>query len=108
MMRTSPWPSIMMLAGLKSRCSTPFACAAARPAHSLRAISIALVDRQPSDALEQRREVLAVHVLHREIQLAVRLADVVDAADVRMGDLPGETHLGAQPRRGRARRSGTR
>ena len=42
MMRTSPPASIMMLAGLKSRCSTPFACAAASPAHSFRAISIPL------------------------------------------------------------------
>jgi hypothetical protein len=63
-----------------------------------------LVHRQPADAPEQRGEVFAVHVLHRQIELAVRLADVVDAADVGMGDLPGEAHLRTKPGpRGRVR-----
>ena len=66
MIRTSPAPSSMMLAGLRSRCSTPLACAAASPAHSLRAISSALIYRQPSDAAQQRGEILAVDVLHRQ------------------------------------------
>ena len=43
-----------------------------------------LVLRQPADAAQQRREILAVHVLHRQEQLPVDLADVVDAADVGM------------------------
>ena len=40
-MRAWPRPSIMTLAGLRSRCSTPLSCAAASPAHSCRAISSA-------------------------------------------------------------------
>ena len=88
----------MMLLGLRSRCSTPLACAAARPAHSFRAISTAFVGRQPADALQQRRQILAVDELHRQIQLAVGLADVVDAAHVRVGDLARETHFGPESR----------
>ena len=60
-----------------------------------------LVRRQPADAPQQRREVLAVHVLHREEVLAVHLADVVHAADVRMRDLARDPHLGEK----RSRRS---
>ena len=47
-----------------------------------------LVFRQAADAPEQGRQILAVHVLHRQKQMAVGFADVVDAADVRMRDLP--------------------
>ena len=49
-----------------------------------------LVRWQPADAPQQRREILAVDVLHREEVLAAGFADVVDAAHVRMGDLPRE------------------
>jgi hypothetical protein len=47
-----------------------------------------LVLRQAADAPEQRRQILAVHVLHRQEQQAVRFADVVDTTDVRMRNLP--------------------
>ena len=56
------------------------------------------VDRQPADALQQRRQILAVDVLHRQIKISVRLADVVDAADVGVCELTREAHLVAQPR----------
>ncbi len=49
-----------------------------------------LVRWQPANAPQQRREILAVDVLHREEVLAADFADVVDAAHVRMGDLPRE------------------
>ncbi len=49
-----------------------------------------LVRRQAADPPEQRGEILAVDVLHREEVLPVDVADVVDAAHVRMRDLPGE------------------
>ncbi len=52
-----------------------------------------LVFRQPADAAEQDREILAVHVLHRDEQLAVDLPDVVHAADVRMRHGPRGPHL---------------
>ena len=57
-----------------------------------------LVHRQVADPLQQRREVLAVHVLHGQEVAAFDLADVVDAADVRVRDLPREAHLRVEPR----------
>jgi hypothetical protein len=44
---------------------------------------------KPADATHQRREVLAVHELHREEVLAVGFADVPDAADGRVRNLAG-------------------
>ena len=81
-------PSIITLAGFRSRCRTPFSCAAARPAQSLRAVSTALSSGQAADAAQQRAEVLAVHELHRDVVQALGHADVVDAADV-AGASPG-------------------
>ena len=43
-----------------------------------------LAPGRAADAAQERAEVLAVHVLHRDEVLAVGLADVVDAADVRV------------------------
>ena len=53
-----------------------------------------LVRRKPPDAAQQRRQILAVDVLHREEVPPLDLADVVDAADVRMRDPPRVAHLG--------------
>jgi hypothetical protein len=47
-----------------------------------------LVRGQPADAPQQRREILAVDVLHREEVLATGFGDVVHAAHVRMRHLP--------------------
>ena len=58
--------------------------------------------REAADPAEQRRQVLAVHVLHREERVAVHLVDVVDAADVRMGDLARHPDFGVEL--GQARR----
>ena len=41
-----------------------------------------LVGGQPADAAQQRGEVLAVDVLHRQERLAVDLAEIVHAHDV--------------------------
>ena len=60
-----------------------------------------LVLRQPPDAAQQRREVLAVDVLHREVRPAVDLADVVHAADVLVGDLARDAHLVVELREAR-------
>ena len=100
-MRTSPLPSIITLAGLRSRCSTPRSCAAASPAQSWRAMLERLVLWQPADAPQQRRQILAVHVLHREERVAVGFADVVDAADVRVRDLAREANLVVELREAR-------
>ena len=57
-------------------------------AHSWRASSSALSEGQPADAPQQRREILAVDVLHRQEVLAAGFGNVVHAAHVRMRDLP--------------------
>ncbi len=54
--------------------------------------------RQPSDAPQQRRQVLAIDVFHREKRVAFELADVVDAADVRMRHLARHPHFRVQLR----------
>ena len=103
--RTWPAPSSMTFAGFRSRCSTPRSCAAARPAHSCRAMLERLVFGQASDAAQRRGEILAVDVLHREEELAVDFADVVHAADVRMRHLARRAHFVVElrePRRDRA------
>ncbi len=58
-----------------------------------------LVRRQPADASQQRREIFAVHVLHRHERTAVPLGDVMNPADIRMRDLAGCARLVAQARR---------
>ena len=57
-----------------------------------------LVDGETPDPLEERREVFAVDVLHREEMAPFDLADVVDAADVRVRDLPREPDLRMEAR----------
>src|SRR5581483_571848 len=44
--------------------------------------------RKAPDAAEQRAEILAVHVLHRQKRTAVRFAEVVEADDVLVRPLP--------------------
>ncbi len=104
--RTWPLSSIRTLAGFRSRCSTPCACAAASPAAQLAGDVDDLLRRQAADALEQRRQILPAHQLHREEHFAVGLADVEHAADRRMRDLAREPHF-VEDGRGRARRAPT-
>ena len=52
-----------------------------------------LVLRNAADAAKQRGQVFAVDVLHRQEGAAVRLAEVVDAADVPVRYLPGDAQL---------------
>ena len=56
-----------------------------------------LVGRQTADAPQERREVLAVHQLHGQEEVALRLPHVVHAADRRVGDLPGHPDLAVEP-----------
>ena len=56
---------------------------------------------EAADAPQQRREILAVDVLHRQERAAVDLVDVVDAADVRVRDLPRHAHFGVELRQAR-------
>ena len=55
-----------------------------------------LVGGKPPDAPQQRAEVLAVDVLHREEVQAFHFAEIVDAADVRMRHLARDAHLVAE------------
>ena len=69
----------------------PFVCAAARPAHSFRAISVALsAGRRPMRRNRLPRSSPSTY----SIEMNVDLADVVDAAQVGMRDLPRERRPG--------------
>ena len=52
-----------------------------------------LVLRNPADAAEQRRQILAVDILHRQEAPAVGVAEVVEADDVLVRDLAGDAQL---------------
>src|SRR5437763_802587 len=67
----STWPraSSMTLAGLRSRCRTPFSWAAARPAHSLRAISSALsVGSRPMRRSSEPRSSPSTYSMERKYE----------------------------------------
>ena len=103
--RARPRPSSMTLAGLRSRWRTPLVVRRGQPRAELPRDLDRLVLREPADAAQQRGQVFAVDVLHREEVPPVDLADVVDAADVGVRDLAGEAHLGVEALDpGRARR----
>ena len=53
-----------------------------------------LFRRQAADPPQQRGQRLSVDVLHRQVVPALGFADVMDTADVRMGDVAGEPHFG--------------
>src|SRR4030095_255188 len=57
-----------------------------------------LLGREATDPAQQRAEVLAVDVLHRQERANARPAEIVHAADVRMRHTPRELHLFAQAR----------
>ena len=48
-----------------------------------------LVLREPADPSQQRGQVFTVDILHREVVLTFHLTDIVNPADVRMGDFQG-------------------
>src|SRR5215471_7038872 len=58
----------------------------------------ALCRRHSSDPSQQCRKVLAIDIFHRQIQFPVGLINVVNAANIRMRNLPGQPDLIAQPR----------
>ena len=55
-----------------------------------------LVLRQVTDTTQQRPEVFAVDVLHRDEWVAIDGPEIVDAADVRVRDATHDTDLAAQ------------
>ena len=56
-----------------------------------------LIGGQATDAAQQRRQVLPIHVFHRDVMLALELADVVNAADVGMRNLARNADLVQKP-----------
>ena len=54
------------------------------------------IGRQPTDATQERAEILPFDVLHGEKHETIRFADVVDTAHVGMGDLSGDADLPAK------------
>jgi len=57
-----------------------------------------LVTRQPADATQQPRQILAIDVLHRHVVLPLGLTDVKHPADVGVRHLARHAHLVEQPR----------
>ena len=55
-----------------------------------------LIGGQTSDAQEEGREVLSVHVLHGDEGHAFDLADIVDAAHIGMGDEARHAHFAVE------------
>ena len=60
-----------------------------------------LVVGEAADSPQRGREILSVDILHRQIEEATGLADVIDAADVGMGDLSGGADLVVELREAR-------
>lgn len=54
------------------------------------------IHRQFADSAEQRSEILPVHILHGQVRLALRLADVIDATDIGMRHLACEADFATQ------------
>ena len=86
-----------MLAGFRSRCTTPASCAAIRPVATCLAIDSARATGSRPSRLQDRRQVRPVDVRHRDVLDALDLADVVDPDDVLVGDLTGEQQLPLEP-----------
>ena len=91
--RTSPSSSMSTFAGLRSRCRTPCACAAARPAHSWRAMSTTFSDGSRPTRRSSAARSSPSNELHREEDPALGFADVEDAAHRGMRDLPREPNF---------------
>jgi hypothetical protein len=102
---SSPEPTIT-LAGLRSRCTTPAACAATSPRRSAAQPQRAL-DGRPPLPRQQRREVGPVHVGHGDVLEALDLPEVVDADDVLVRDQPGQEQLALEPALDLRRRRGS-
>src|SRR5216117_328794 len=57
-----------------------------------------LVLRQSTDAPQQRRQLFALDEFHRKKVTAIDIADVVNATDILMRNLPGHAHFAMKAR----------
>ena len=80
---------IMMFSGFRSRWTMPSWCAAASASATCIVMFAARGAGNGAETLDRRRQRLALDVLHREVEHAVALAEVVDLGDVRMIDATG-------------------
>ena len=85
--------SIMMLAGFRSRWTTPALCAATSPATTERAMRSTSATGSGLRLRSTVDEIGAVDVRHRDVLDAVDLAEVVNADDVLVRDLAREQQL---------------
>ena len=81
-----------MLPGLRSRWTTPLACAKPRPSHSC-SMMASLSPRCGVARADQVPEVAALEELHGHVDEAVLLAEVEDGDDVRVVELGGRLGL---------------
>ena len=95
-MRTRPRPVDHYIRGLQVAMQNSSIVRRQSRAQLLRYVD-RLGSMQASDALQKRRKIFAVDVLHREKVAALEFADVVDAADIGMRNLASNPHLGEQP-----------
>ena len=84
----TPPPASITLLGFRSRCTTPFLWAASRASAMSPASATCTIDGNRT-ALQTFGERLSLEQLHDEKRHAVDFADVVNGADVRVGD-PGD------------------
>ena len=49
--------------------------------------------RETADSMQERGQILAVHVLHRDEGVTLELTHVIDAAHIRVGDLARNADL---------------
>ena len=52
-----------------------------------------LVGGKPADAAQQRSQILAVDVFHRQKEVSIAFAEIVDPAHVGMRNAPGHPHF---------------
>src|SRR6185295_13187261 len=58
---------------------------------------VSFVRRKPADTAQERRQLLALDVFHREKVTAVDFADVVNSADIVVRHLPGDANFAMKP-----------
>jgi hypothetical protein len=83
------------LSGLRSRCTTPRACAAPRPLQSSMPIDDGPLRRHPAFG-DDARQRCARYVLHREVPDSAGLADVVHPGHAGVSHAPRETHFATE------------
>ena len=104
--RTLPAPSSMTLAGFEIAMDDAALMGGGESRAQLARDVGGFVFGESANPAQRAREVFPVDVLHREIQEAVGLADVVHAAHVGVGDLPRGAHLVVELSRGAPDRGG--